>query len=206
MVRFWLVSLLGLVLCCPPLLLAHGNEHYQTPGVESLPTGGLEAVLPSPTTAAAQSAGKEPTLDLSPLGLLQVKFDNLHPMAVHLPLVLFGVAPLALFFFIRSRQRPYGWVSFWSLAAGLVGGLVAATLVHPHIQDLSAQAKTVLERHEDFAYLSLSFGLAGLLSLGLGLALNHKNWLYFSLLAQVGAIGCVSLAGHLGAILTHVLL
>lgn len=202
MVRFWLVAWLVLGLYAPALL-AHGDRQHDTAGEASVILEDLPAVAPAPVPVVAQAA--EPTMDLSPLGLLEVKFDSLHPMFVHLPLVLFGVAPLALFFFLRTRQRAYGWVSFWSSAVGALGGLVAATLVHPEAQNLSAQASAVLERHEDWAYLSLSLGLVGIVAMALGLALQHKIWLYLALFAQLGALATVSLAGHLGAILTHVL-
>lgn len=90
-------------------------------------------------------------------------FPTLHPIAVHIPVTLI---PIAFFFSLLSLvsiQRMFTWLTLGFVAAGLLGGLVAAFPLHPHTSGLSEAAKVTLQKHDFFAYGTLWLAFAATL-------------------------------------------
>ena len=133
-------------------------------------------------------------------------FSNLHPLVVHFPIVLLLLAVLTQFasFFLWKKQM--NWVTLLLLLGGFLGAYVASTFVHPHTTGLTDAATAVLEKHDQFAYLTIWLSGIGLLFKSISMFfLKNKVWLEIivALLLAVAAF-TVSKAGHYGATLSQI--
>ena len=92
------------------------------------------------------------------------------------------------------------------LLGGFLGAFVASTFVHPHTIGLTDSASAVLEKHDQFAYLTIWLSGVGLLLKSISLFfIKDKAWLEIIIaLLLVGAAITVSKAGHYGATLAHI--
>lgn len=143
------------------------------------------------------------------------RVELLHPMLVHLPLVLLPLAALFRLAGHLLRGRPgssfllpssrlllglgviFAWVGIYT--GGLADGAVARSLCDP----------TVLKEHENLSYTSAYiFTAAGLVDL----ALAWKNWTaglrsrlvhWVVILSLLGGSGVLVYVGHLGASLVY---
>ena len=132
------------------------------------------------------------------------EFPSLHPLIVHFPIVLLLLAPCVYFAGLRKKKTEFLALGTLLALAGLGTGATATFLLHPHVNELSPEAHEVFVNHEYFAYLTLTFSLAGVLFSGILSRFQHpsrKNTvaLVFLLLAALS----VSISGHFGASLTH---
>ena len=136
------------------------------------------------------------------------EFPTLHPMVVHLPVVLLPFAFLLLVIEIFSRSKSPQLPSIIATFGGTAGALMASYWLHPHVESISRDALEVLEAHDLFAYITT--GLAWGASMCLLLRYFRWNspdrrwWTGSALILLFFSSLSVAATGHLGATLSHV--
>lgn len=131
-------------------------------------------------------------------------FPTLHPMVVHVPVIMI---PLAFLFGLISIFFTNRYIVALALAfasAGVLGGFVAAFPMHPHTRGLSEAAAMTLQQHDFFAYSTLAITAFSVM-VGV-IALLRPNFLTKGLLALTLLLAtlCVSVTAHYGGTLTYV--
>ena len=131
-------------------------------------------------------------------------FPTLHPMVVHVPVIMI---PLAFLFGVISiffTKRYFVALAVAFASAGVLGGYIAAFPMHPHTRGLSETAARVLQQHDFFAYSTLGVT-------AISVVIGIFAWLrpsFFSkgLLAVVLLLAslCVSVTAHYGGTLTYI--
>ena len=135
------------------------------------------------------------------------EFPTLHPMVVHLPVVLH---PLRFSTCNRNLQQAKSpqLPSIIATFGGTAGALMASYWLHPHVESISRDALEVLEAHDLFAYITT--GLASGASMCLLLRYFRWNspdrrwWSGSALILLFFSSLSVTATGHLGATLSHV--
>lgn len=136
------------------------------------------------------------------------QFPTLHPLVVHVPVVLIPLAPLFFLAAWRGAGRALDWAGLALLAAGWAGAVLASNAFHPHVDAMPLLAQEVLESHELWA--DWTQGLAGAAVLAaaalcfLRPSRLRKGARIAVLILSLAAAACVAAAGHQGAVLTHV--
>ena len=136
------------------------------------------------------------------------EFPTLHPMVVHLPVVLLPFAFLLLVIEIFSRSKSSQLPSMIATFGGTAGALMASYWLHPHVESISRDALEVLEAHDLFAYITT--GLASGASMCLLLRYfrwkspDRRWWTGSALILLFFSSLSVAATGHLGATLSHV--
>lgn len=136
------------------------------------------------------------------------EFPTLHPMVVHLPVVLLPFAFLLLVIEFFSRSEGPQLPSIIATFGGTAGALMASYWLHPHVESISKDALEVLEAHDLFAYITT--GLASGASMCLLLRYFRWNspdrrwWTGSALILLFFSSLSVAATGHLGATLSHV--
>ena len=136
------------------------------------------------------------------------EFPTLHPMVVHLPVVLLPFAFLLFIIEIFSRSKSPQLPSIIATFGGTAGALTASYWLHPHVESISRDALEVLEAHDLFAYITT--GLASGASMCLLLRYFRWNspyrrwWSGSALILLFFSSLSVAATGHLGATLSHV--
>ncbi len=134
------------------------------------------------------------------------EFPDLHPLAVHFPIVLLLLAPLAQLAGLARRNSGLRTSASVLATGGTLAAIVAARILHPHTGPLEAETRLILERHEFFADCTLLLGIVSV-------ALSATDWIPHSRKTAIAWITClvmsaaavtVSLAGHQGAELVHI--
>ena len=135
-------------------------------------------------------------------------FPTLHPMVVHVPVVLL---PFALMLFVmewRSRPEKASLAVIISAMGGATGAIVASFWLHPHVASLNREAWAVLEAHEFFAYTTTGLASSATICLGFRhFRWNHhdrKWWTLIAFILLAASSLTVAATGHLGATLSHV--
>ena len=103
-------------------------------------------------------------------------------------------------------KREFSWVVMIMLLTGFVRGVVAATLVHPHVGTLPEHAQQVYDKHDMYATWTLWLsGIAILLKVGSHFLLHRKMWAEGVVaLVLLAVTYAVSMAGHLGSQLAYI--
>lgn len=131
-------------------------------------------------------------------------FPTLHPMVVHVPVIMIPVAFLfgLISLFLSNRYLVTLTTAF--AAAGMLGGYVAAFPMHPHTRGLSEAAARTLQQHDFFAYSTLGI-TAFAMFVGVTAMLRPNFWIRGLLaLTLLLASLCVSVTAHYGGTLTYV--
>ncbi|PHK99440.1 hypothetical protein CGL56_08285 [Neolewinella marina] len=132
-------------------------------------------------------------------------FANLHPLIVHLPIMLLPVALATQVASLFLWKQPLGWVTLIALAGGVAGAVAAGLIFHPHTLDLTSAAQEVLDRHDSYAYWTVGLSTTALiLKTGDLWLFQKKRWLeLLTTLVLAGSAFTVSMAGHYGATLVY---
>ena len=171
------------------------NAHY-------LPrlSGALLLTFLLPIAAAAQQLQESKVVNPS-----LSELPNLHPLVVHVPIMLLIVAlvtQLASFFLWR---RQLDWITFLLLAGGVAGAFLAGEVFHPHTTGLTDAAKEVMDRHDTWADYTIWSSALALVLKGVSLFwLSGVRWMEIvvSLVLAFSAVA-VSVTGHYGGTLVY---
>jgi uncharacterized membrane protein len=135
-------------------------------------------------------------------------FPTLHPLIVHLPIVLLPLTPLLLLIAWARRSITLEWISTALLAAGTAGAILASRFFHPHTDAMTLLAQEALSLHELWADWTQGLAAAALIVLlfqNITAFKKLRGFLKVAALAlSLAAAATVILAGHYGALLTHV--
>ena len=136
------------------------------------------------------------------------EFPTLHPMVVHLPVVLLPFAFLLLIIEIFSRSKSPQLPSIIATFGGTAGALMASYWLHPHVESISRDALEVLEAHDLFAYITTGFASGASMCLLLRYfrwnSPDRRWWTGSALILLFFSSLSVAATGHLGATLSHV--
>ena len=136
------------------------------------------------------------------------EFPTLHPMVVHLPVVLLPFAFLLLLIEFFSRSKSPQLPPLIATFGGTAGALTASYWLNPHFESIIRDALEVLEAHDLFAYITT--GLASGASMFLLLRYfrwkspDRRWWTGSALILLFFSSLSVAATGHLGATLSHV--
>ncbi|MEC8395304.1 MAG: DUF2231 domain-containing protein [SAR324 cluster bacterium] len=136
------------------------------------------------------------------------EFPTLHPMVVHLPVVLLPFAFLLLLIEFFSRSKSPQLPSIIATLGGTAGALMASYWLHPHVESISKDALEVLEAHDLFAYITTGFASGASMCLLLRYfrwnSPDRRWWTGSALILLFFSSLSVAATGHLGATLSHV--
>ena len=136
------------------------------------------------------------------------EFPTLHPMVVHLPVVLLPFAFLLLVIEFFSRSKSPQLPSIIATFGGTAGALMASYWLHPHVESISRDALEVLEAHDLFAYITTGFASGASICLLLRYfrwnSPDRRWWTGSALILLFFSSLSVAATGHLGATLSHV--
>ena len=136
------------------------------------------------------------------------EFPTLHPMVVHLPVVLLPFAFLLLLIEFFSRSKSPQLPSIIATFGGTAGALTASYWLHPHVESISRDALEVLEAHDLFAYITTGFASGASMCLLLRYfrwnSPDRRWWTGSALILLFFSSLSVAATGHLGATLSHV--
>lgn len=135
-------------------------------------------------------------------------FPSLHPLVVHFSVVLIPVGTLFLVLGLSFRQRALEWSAVFCLGIGWLSGLLASTVLHPHVDALTLLARETLDAHEFWAdlvlWLSPPAVVLAVIQIWMRPIRSRAVLAGLALLLSVGASVAVLAAGHHGASLTHI--
>ncbi|RAK62641.1 DUF2231 domain-containing protein [Hymenobacter edaphi] len=133
-------------------------------------------------------------------------FPNLHPLVVHLPIVLILLAAALQALLVFKDWPQVRWIALAVMAGGFAGAVAASTVFHAAAIGLSPRAAAVYAAHEQFAgYTTWLSGITLLLAgIGFYFKVQRRAYEVLVLVAAVAAAGALSVAGHRGAQLVYV--
>ncbi|MDU0372242.1 DUF2231 domain-containing protein [Hymenobacter monticola] len=133
-------------------------------------------------------------------------FPNLHPLVVHLPIVLIMLAAALQALLVFKDWPQVRWIALAVMAGGFAGAVAASTVFHAMPLGLSPRAAAVFAAHEQFAsYTTWLSGITLLLAgIGFYFKVQRRAYEVLVLVAAVAAAGALSVAGHRGAQLVYV--
>lgn len=133
-------------------------------------------------------------------------FPNLHPLVVHLPIVLLLLSAGLQALNVYKDWPPVKWITMGVMAGGFLGALAASTIFHAMPMGLPPRAAAVFAAHEQFASYTLWLSGITLLLAGIGkhFKLERRAYEVLVLVSAVATAGVLSVAGHRGAQLVYV--
>ncbi|WP_139926207.1 DUF2231 domain-containing protein [Hymenobacter sp. DG01] len=133
-------------------------------------------------------------------------FPNLHPLVVHLPIVLLLLSAGLQALNVYKDWPPVKWITMAVMAGGFLGALAASTVFHAMPMGLAPRAAAVFEAHEKFAGYTLWLSGITLLLTGVGtfFKIQRRAYEILVLVSAVATAGVLSVAGHRGAQLVYV--
>ncbi len=132
-------------------------------------------------------------------------FSNLHPLVVHIPIVLLLVAVCTQVasFFVWKKQLD--WISFLVLAGATIGAFLAGEVFHPDPINLTSAARQVMDTHDSWADYTIWSSVLATLLKGLDLFWLRAKWLTIvTTVVLVFSAVAVSVASHYGATLVYI--
>ncbi|MBS4066718.1 MAG: hypothetical protein KGZ74_19305 [Chitinophagaceae bacterium] len=134
-------------------------------------------------------------------------FPSLHPLAVHFPIVLILLAAALQAVLVWKDLKQIKWVTLVIMGGAFISSLAASTIFHAEPSANAPKAALeIFEQHEKYAQLTLWMsGITFLLkSIGAFFKINRRSFEIIVLLAAIIAAIFLSITGHHGAKLTHV--
>ena len=133
-------------------------------------------------------------------------FPNLHPLVVHLPIVLLLLSAALQALLVYKDWPPVKWITMGVMAGGFLGALAASTVFHALPAGLAPRAAAVFAAHEQFASYTLWLSGITLLLAGIGkyFQIERRAYEVLVLVSAVATAGVLSVAGHRGAQLVYV--
>ena len=133
-------------------------------------------------------------------------FPNLHPLVVHLPIVLIMLAAALQAVLVFKDWPQVRWIALVVMAGGFAGAVAASTVFHAMPMGLPRKAAAVFAEHEQFvSYTTWLSGITLLLAgIGFYFKVQRRAYEVLVLVAAVAAAGALSVAGHRGAQLVYV--
>jgi uncharacterized membrane protein len=133
-------------------------------------------------------------------------FPNLHPLVVHLPIVLLMLSAGLQALNVYKDWPPVKWITMGVMAGGFLGALAASTVFHAMPLGLSPRAAAVFAAHEKFASYTLWLSGITLMLAGIGkfFKIERRAYEILVLVSAVATAGVLSVAGHRGAQLVYV--
>ena len=132
-------------------------------------------------------------------------FSNLHPLVVHIPIVLLlvAVATQIASFFVWKLQLD--WVTFLALVGATVGAFLAGEVFHPHTTNLSPAAQQVIDTHDTWADYTIWSAVLATVLKGVDLFWLRARWVAIvTTIVLVFSAVAVSVASHYGATLVYI--
>jgi uncharacterized membrane protein len=133
-------------------------------------------------------------------------FPNLHPLVVHLPIVLLMLSAALQALVVYKDWPPVKWLTIGIMAGGFLGAVAASTIFHAMPSGLPPRAAAVFAAHEKFAGYTMWLSGITLLLAGVGVffKLQRRAYEVLVLVSAVAMAGVLSGAGHRGAQLVYV--
>ena len=133
-------------------------------------------------------------------------FANLHPLVVHVPIMLLMVAACTQIASLFIYKKSLDWVTLLLLLGGVAGAIASSEWTHPRTQNLTPAAQQVLELHDTYASWTLWLSGAALVLKGISSwFLRDRKWLELVISAVVlGSAVTVGITGHYGGTLVYI--
>ena len=133
-------------------------------------------------------------------------FPNLHPLVVHLPIVLILLAAALQAVLVFKDWPQVRWIALVVMVGGFAGAVAVSTVFHALPTGLPPKAAAIFAEHEEYAgYTTWLSGITLLLAgIGYYFKLQRRAYEVVVLVAAVAAAGVLSVAGHRGAQLVYV--
>jgi uncharacterized membrane protein len=133
-------------------------------------------------------------------------FPNLHPLVVHLPIVLLMLSAGLQALLVYKDWPPVKWITMGVMAGGFLGAVAASTYFHAMPMGLPPKAAAVFAAHEQYAGYTLWLSGITLLLAGIGafFKIQRRAYEILVLVSAVATAGVLSVAGHRGAQLVYV--
>ena len=133
-------------------------------------------------------------------------FPNLHPLVVHVPVMMLPLAALLQLIGFFVFKREISWIVLGIVAFGFIGAYAASNWTHPHVTGLPDAVQKVYDAHDTYASWTLWLsGIAVLLKLGSHFFLQRAVWAEgIVVVVLLASTYTVSIAGHYGSQLVHV--
>jgi len=199
-------ALIFCLIFLPITVIAHGDSHKQE--IPKIDDSALSHNDDNAKHDNLDQKTKAPTVnEINEIRLSDfsfAEFTTLHPMIVHLPVMLIPLALLLFMIALFSGKAEYRFISTGLIVVGFLSTLLAAFPFHPHTSGLPAEALATLKKHDFFAYSTIILaGIASVFSL-LTCSGKFKTKLTngLTLLALLFATTTVSITGHYGGTLS----
>ncbi len=133
-------------------------------------------------------------------------FPNLHPLVVHVPIMLLIIAASTQLASLFLWKKPLNWITLLLLLGGVAGAVASSEWTHPHTHDLTPAAQQVLSLHDTYASWTLWLSGTALALKAVSLwGLKDRKWLELVVMAVVaGSAFTVGMAGHYGGTLVYI--
>ena len=128
-------------------------------------------------------------------------FPNLHPLVVHVPIMMLPLAALLQLIGFFVFKREISWIVLGIVVFGFIGAYAASNWTHPHVAELPSDIQKVYDAHDTYASWTLWLsGIAVLLKVGSHFFLNRAVWAEgVVVLVLLASTYTVSIAGHYGS-------
>ena len=133
-------------------------------------------------------------------------FPNLHPLVVHVPIMMLPLAALLQLIGFFVFKREISWIVLGIVVFGFIGAYAASNWTHPHVTGLPSDIQKVYDAHDTYASWTLWLsGIAVLLKVGSHFFLDRAVWAEgVVVLVLLASTYTVSIAGHYGSQLVYV--
>ena len=177
---------------------SHGGAEHTVPPLEAVQKVDIDSKPINHSTNEQVSHHLEKANEVT-------EFPTLHPLIVHFPIVLLLILPFLMLAYVIFDKIEILWITTAISFGGTSASILASTVLHPHTSGINQKMMSVLAEHDFWAYSTSIISSLTLLSLIILLIMNFNKIKYLTLLLSISAAITVSIAGHYGATLTHLL-